>query len=290
MAKVSIAVPSRNEKLLAQTVEDIFAKATGDIEVIVVLDGPTDYAIPLERVGLTLLRKPVAEGLKPAINDASKVATGKYLMKTDAHCMFGEGFDEILQADCEDNWVTTARRFTLIPHLWEPKPHPGVDYYYLGCPWTDPLRLLRSRHWKSKSSHLRHVLIDDQMCIHGSMWLMPLDHFRSRIGLYDNRFGSFAGEPEEIEMKTWLGGGRVIINKKTWYAHLHTVMRDKGYVFPQKEVQDRRELMTRYWTTNKWEGRIYDFDWLIEKFWGLPNWPKNWREFYEEGLLDDDTL
>ena len=284
MAKVSVVIPSRNEKLLAKTVDDIFAKATGEIEVIVILDGPTSYPLPAERPSLKFIRKAKPEGLRIADNDGARVATGKYLLKTDAHCMFGEGFDEILKTDMESDWVAVPRRFSLNPDLWLPKPHPGVDYFYLGCPWTDPLFLMRNRHWKSKASHSRHIPIDDQMTIHGSMWFTTLDHFRNRIGgLDEERFGSFAGEPQEIVLKTWLGGGRVIINKNTWYAHLHSAMqRPRGYRLTKAEMLDGYIASAHYWTENKWEDRIHDFDWLIEKFWPVPSWPKNWREYYEE--------
>ena len=36
---VSIIIPSRNEPFLQHTIDDILAKAAGEIEVIVVLDG-----------------------------------------------------------------------------------------------------------------------------------------------------------------------------------------------------------------------------------------------------------
>ena len=284
-SKVSIVIPSRNEEFLAKTVDDIFAKATGEIEVIVVLDGPTAFPLPAERPNLKLIKKPVAQGHKPSTNAGARVATGKFLMKTDAHCMFGKGFDEILKADCEDDWVTTVRRFTLDPGLWQPRPHIGVDYYYIACPWTQRAFRLKIAQWKSKTVHSRHIPIDDQMAIHGSMYLMTLDHFRNRIhGLDEERFGFWAGEPQDIGTKTWLGGGRVIINKKTWYAHLQLKPFKKGYAFPLKEAIRGQALVAQYWTTNKWEDRIHDFDWLIEKFWRLPRWPENWREFYEAGL------
>jgi len=43
-----------------------------------------------------------------------------------------------------------------------------------------------------------------------------------------------------------------------------------------------------YWVENKWDERIHDFDWLIDKFWPLPTensrhklekyyWPDEWR-------------
>ena len=38
------------------------------------------------------------------------IATGDFLMKCDAHCMFQEGYDEILKADCPDDGVLVPRR------------------------------------------------------------------------------------------------------------------------------------------------------------------------------------
>ena len=282
---VSVIIPSRNEKWLKRTVEDVFAKARGNIEVIVVLDGPTKHALPEERSNLRFIAKPEAEGLRKAINDAARVATGEYLMKTDAHCMFGEGFDEILRTDMEDNWVAVARRLSLNASLWQPVPHPGVDYFYLGCPWTDPLFLMRNRHWKKRARRRRHIPIDDQMTIHGSMWFTTLDHFRGIRGLFEEGFGGFPGEPQEVALKTWLGGGRVIINKNTWYAHLHSAaQRPRGYRLTRADMLDGYVESAHYWVENRWEERIHDFDWIVKKFWPLPNWPENWREYYEAGL------
>ena len=89
MAKVSVIIPSRNERYLLDTVRSLFTKAAGEIEVIVVLGGPTTHLLPDEQPGLKFIRKPNPEGLISAINDAVGIATGKYLLKTDAHCMFG---------------------------------------------------------------------------------------------------------------------------------------------------------------------------------------------------------
>ena len=36
--KVSVVIPARNEQYLQKTVDDVFAKSRGDIEVIVVLE------------------------------------------------------------------------------------------------------------------------------------------------------------------------------------------------------------------------------------------------------------
>lgn len=137
MAKVSIIIPSRNEKCLVKTVDEVFSKATGEIEVIVVLDGPTSDPLPSARPNLEVITKSEPCGLRIAVNDATKTATGKYLLKADAHCMFGEGFDEILQSDCENNWVVIPRRYGMDgrkPEVWERQLDVIADYYYLACP------------------------------------------------------------------------------------------------------------------------------------------------------------
>ena len=71
--------------------------------------------------------------MRNAINSAAAIAKGKYLLKTDAHCMFGEGFDEILKAECDDDWVVIPRRKRLDAENWaiQDVGKPDVDYEYL---------------------------------------------------------------------------------------------------------------------------------------------------------------
>ena len=101
MTKISIIIPSRNEKYLKKTVDDIQKKATGDYEIIIGWNGKTEYEIPdipFPSDKIRFVYEKEAIGLKPMINKLVKEATGKYILKSDAHCMFGEGFDEILQS------------------------------------------------------------------------------------------------------------------------------------------------------------------------------------------------
>ena len=105
MAKVSVLIPARNERFLVQTVADVLQKATGSIEIIVVLDGYWPEPQLPDWPDLVIIHRGRARGMRAAINAAAAIAKGDYLMKTDAHCMFGEGFDEILKADCEDDWI-----------------------------------------------------------------------------------------------------------------------------------------------------------------------------------------
>ena len=103
---------------------------------------------------------------------------------------------------------------------------------------------------------------------------MTKTHFDDHLhGLSEYGYGSFAQEFQEIGNKTWLGGGAVKINKKTFYAHLH-----KGRKYGRMYSQSRGELIphinwsANYWMTNQWHQRKYDFDWLIDKFAPVPTW------------------
>ena len=297
MDKVSIIIPSRNEKYLNKTIDDIFAKARGEIEVIVVLDGPTEFPLPKERPNLKFITKETAEGLRPAIKDASNMATGEYLLKIDAHSMLSQGFDEVLKKDCEDNWVVVSRYYALDPEAWvigHKKYY--SDYFYLGCPWMRWDKIgFQDIPWKSRDKARRDIIIDETMTMQASLWFMTAEHFHNRLGDLDQeKWGSWSCEQQEISLKTWLGGGKVMVNKNVWNAHYQRPIEERRVLNP--EYSRRTDLYIHrdfalYFLNNKWEGQIYKFDWLIEHFWPLPNamtraygekypWPDTWREYY----------
>jgi hypothetical protein len=86
-------------------------------------------------------------------------------------------------------------------------------------------------------------------------------------------------------MKTWLSGGRVVVNKNTHYAHLHKGKQyGTGYGFSNQKWREWAEEKERarlfcvdHWMNNRWEERKHDIDWLIDKFWPVPGWPEDWR-------------
>ena len=134
MSKVSVIIPSRNEQFLPQTVEDVITKARGEVQVIVVLEGYWPDPILPNYPNLVIIHHGKARGLRGAVNSAAKVASGEYLMKIDAHCLFAEGYDEALKADCEPNWVVAPRRYSLDAEKWERKDKHPIDYLYCDPP------------------------------------------------------------------------------------------------------------------------------------------------------------
>lgn len=294
MAKVSIIIPSRNEQFLQKTVETIFAKATGDIEVIVNLDGYwPDPPLP-NHPNLHIIHRSKARGMRAGINACATIAKGKFLMKVDAHCAFAEGFDEVLAADCDDNWVVIPRRYSLDPDTWEPRLNrTPIDYEFLSYPyWKEDHFGIHGTQWRQRTKERLNnpeYLIDDNMAFQGSCWFTTREHFWKRIGgLQEEGYGTFIGEPQEIGNKTWLGGGRLVTNKGTWYAHLHKGKRfGRGYSVSRSGLRDGNIYSVNYWMNNAWPDRIHNIEWLVEKFWPVPSWPED-RSLWK--LRDEDRL
>lgn len=62
MALLSVIIPSRNCKHVSKTVDDIFANATGEIEVIALLDGYWPNPPIKDHPKLTIVHKSVEIG------------------------------------------------------------------------------------------------------------------------------------------------------------------------------------------------------------------------------------
>jgi len=283
MSKVSIIIPSRNEQFLSNTVDDIFKNARGDFEVIVVLDEKDQPLVP--RPKLIVLKKEGRPGMKSAIIQGIKAASGDFVMKSDAHCMFGESFNTILAAECEPNWVVIPRRFSLEPSDWSIRQHrPIVDYEYIPFPYLADLASVKTGgKWHSKQIERAtdpKYAIDDNMTFQGSVWFVSKAHFWKMGGFESTNTGDdFLLESEELGNKTWLSGGRVVVNKKTWYAHLHKGAEyGRGYFMDKRPMKRQRIHHVDYWWHDRWPGAVHKFEWLIDKFMPIPGYPADWKD------------
>ena len=283
MSKLSVIIPSRNERFLPETVADLLRNARGDIEIVVCLDGYWCNPPLKDDKRLHVIHFGKPRGMRAAVNAGANVARGEWLMKTDAHCAFGEGFDEILKADCPDNSIVVPRRFSLDAVGWKPQKEP-IDSEHFFYPWLHPDDPgLHAVPWLERGRARRDVLLDEDMTFQGSAWLMSAAHFHKRLGgLDDATYGKFWGEPAEIGLKTQLGSweGKIVRVKKTYYCHLHKG-RSYGRGYQQAPREESNALMFNFWWRNKWGGRAHDLDWLIEKFWPVPGWPDDWRKTYD---------
>lgn len=274
---LSIIIPSCNEMFLQPTIDSLLERAEGDIEIIVVIDGDWPK-VPIKDDPKVILIHHDKRGMRNAINEAVRIAKGKYIMKCDGHCLFDKGFDVKLAADCEPNWLSVPTRYSLDGEKWKRKrDKKAVNYMFLIPPkektsedgefWETGFCGVI---WKEKENDKK---IDDLMTFQGSCWFMHKELF-FKIECMDEKVGgTFTKEAQELGNKVWLSGGRVIRNKNTWYAHLHKGRKyGRGYHLSRKKMQNGNENIIDYWMNNKWPGRIRDFKWLIDHFAPVPGW------------------
>lgn len=256
---LSIIIPSYKDPYLQRTIDDIRMHAKGEVEIIAVLDGYDD-----DVRGATVIRNEKKRGLRDSVNLGVAASQGDYILKCDAHCMFDEGFDIKLLSDIEDDWVVIPRRYKLDTDTWtiaEDDKNP-IDYEILII--NDPDRI-HGRPWVTRAKERRDILIDENMVFQGSCWVMSRKHWDRLGGLSTEGYGTFTQEPIEIALKTWLSGGKVMVNKKTWYAHQHRKF-GRTHKVNKPEVQAGNSYSRDFWLNNRWDKRIHDLSWLMERF------------------------
>lgn len=286
MGKVSVVIPVRNEKFLKKTVNGLLGKSLGGVEIIVVEDGPQqfEYKPTDRRVRVVSFSEPV--GMRKVINTGVELSTGKYILKVDAHTLWDKGWDEKLKANCGKDWVVIPRRYRLDPKKWEviQDGRLPVDYEYIMYPKGRNFKAgpgLYGWKWDKRTEERMNdhrYLIDDRMTFQGSAWFMEKRYFYELELMDQENYGSFANEAQEISLKVWLSGGRVVTNKTVWYAHLH-----KDGSNPRLYELDRSEMQkgarqTMKWLENKgWSKATLPFSDMIDRFQPIPGW-MNWQD------------
>ena len=299
---LSIIIPSRVDEFLQKTIDDLLMKAEGEVEVIVVFDGYWPNPIIKDDPRVRWIHQGTSRsspGMRDAINAGVNLYRGKYIMKIDEHCMVDQGYDVKLIADCDDDTVVIPRRYRLDVDNWAicEDGRPPIDYMFIAYPYERPYDItcgLHGAEWKQLHYDRKDILLDDTMSAQGSCYFMSRKWW-DFIGPFESdKYGPFTHETQEISFKTQLIGGKHIVNKKTWYAHFHKGHRGKGYGFSNEQWRAHKtlnEMGRRYcidfWIENKWERRIHDFEWLIEKFWPIPTWPQDWKERIKIDELKD---
>lgn len=285
---LSVIIPSRNEKYLKKTIEDLLVQAVDAIEIIVILDGywiPTDEFVNDKRVSYIHYTNP--RGMRNAINKGVALSRGEFIMKSDAHCKFEKGFDIQMKADSTDDMVQVPTRKRLDPEKWEviEDGRPPINQMYLSYPedptvWGGPS--LQGKLWKGKNADAEFIkegepAIIDIMTAQGSCWFMKRDYFYKLELMDEENYGEFGKEMQEIGLKCWLSYGRMVRNRKTWYAHWHKTKSDgRGYSLSRSEFKKASDYTRKWMDEEVWDKQLLTLKWLIIKFWPVPGWPKEY--------------
>lgn len=291
---LSILIPARNEEFLARTIEDILSNIEADTEIIAVLDG--EWADPplVQHPRLVVIYLPVSIGQRAATNLAAKLSKAKYVMKVDAHCAFDKGFDRKMINEMQDNWTMVPVMRNLHAFNWvcecghEKYQDKGERCEECGKTMKkkmiwEPRKGTRSYSYSFDSEpHFQYFgeytrrpefkaqgELTDTMSLQGSCFFMTRERYWA-LNICDEALGSWGSQGIEVAVKTWLSGGRVVCNHKTWYAHMFRTKQANGFGFPypqsDRQIQGAKAKVRDMFFKNKWEGAVRPLSWLVERF------------------------
>lgn len=291
---LTIVIPSRHEEFLTETVDDILKHKRGNTQVIVGLDGEWPIKPIPVHPDVVVLHYPESIGQRAISNQCVKLSRSKYIMKCDAHCAFEEGFDVKMMSKMEDditmvpimrnlhvfNWICPdGHRRYMSPSgpckdcgketekeiVWIPKERPQSTAYRFDT-------TMHFQYWNDFGRKQKGDLTET-MSLQGSCFMLTRDKWWE-LDISSEEFNSWGQQGVEVACKTWLSGGRVLVNRTTWYAHMfRTQGGDFGFPYenPQSKVDENRELSRELFQRNKWPGAKHPFSWLIQKF-NPPEW------------------
>jgi len=298
MRDLSVFIPARSEEFLKPTVEDIIKNKRADTEIIVGLDGVWANPSLIQHPDVNVIYYPESIGQRAISNQCVKLVRGKYVMKTDAHCAFDEGFDvKMLEAFKEtgDNVAMAPLMRNLWVYDWKCYKCGKRTYQDKGniCP-VDGNKMRKKMLWIAKTNpqstaycfdpepHFQYHSdqkrkqvgdIVETMSLQGSCFMCTREKYWE-LNLCDEEFGSWGSQGIEVACKFWLSGGRVLVNKKTWYAHCFRTKSVFGFPYDisGRQVQHAKHRAKNLFFNRKWEKQIYPMSWLVEKFWPVKNW------------------
>ena len=312
---LSFIIPARNERWLARTCADILSHITADSEIIVVLDGAwpeTGYELP-QHERITVIYLPESIGQRAATNLAIKISSARYICKVDAHVAIAPGMDAELISSCEPDWTMIPAQMNLHAFDWvcehcQHRSYQGpTPVSCVACGVAGPFRMdivwnavrRRTEYWRFDSDlHFQYWgsyqerpesrgEIVDVMTSLGACFFMARDRFWQLGGL-DEQHGSWGQLGVEVACKSWLSGGRHVVDKRTWFSHLfRTQGSDFGfpYAIAGSDQERARAYSRKLWRENAWPGQVRPLRWLLEKFAAVPGWTDEQIAALPEGLF-----
>jgi len=291
--ELSVIIPSRNEEFLQETIDSVVAGIRADTEVVAILDGYWPDRGIKDHPRVNIIHHEESIGQRAATNEGVKFSQAKYIMKLDAHCAIDKGFDVKLMADCEYGWTVVPRMYNLHAFdwvcecgkrqyqgpkptckcgkemkkeiIWKEKTNPTSDFM---C-FDSNMKFQYWRDFKNRPEAKGDIV--DQMCAIGACWMMHRDRYWE-LGGMDEGHGSWGQMGVEVACKSWLSGGRQVVNKKTWFAHMFRTGKGFGFPYPNPGIKKARKHSQNLWKGNNWDKAVLPLSWLIDKFAPVSDW------------------
>jgi glycosyltransferase involved in cell wall biosynthesis len=227
---VSILIPAHNEeKYLNRTIENIFDTATGEIEVIVVLNGYDQEVDSRAKV----VRYSDNMGERLAMNAAARIANGEYLLRIDAHCDFSpKGWDEMMAEVTRPRSITVAV-LTALNQKWERLP----GHWYGLC------RLLPNfeAKWETPNENRDYPTVVPNMAFTGCGFMLTKEFYMS-FGGADESLPLMGAIGEEFAVRAWLEGEGAYTRTDVIIGHIF----DTGGYGTGGVIEARRALCEKF--------------------------------------------
>lgn len=130
------------------------------------------------------------------------------------------------------------------------------------------------KHREPYTTDKKEKQATETMSLQGSCFMLTNENYW-KWEVCDEKAGSWGNQGLEVACATWLSGGRVLVNHKTWYAHMfRTQGGDFGFPYEQrgKEVQKTKNYIRDKFWQRKHPTQIYSVSWLLDKFAPVPGW------------------
>lgn len=313
MYELDIIIPALREEFLVNTVEDICKNKRGKTGVIVVLDGEwSEPPIPDHPDVRIIYTKNL--GQRGATNLGVRLSTAKYVAKCDAHVAFDEGFDvKLMEAVAgHDDWTIAPAMKNLHAFSWVcdncqtewyqgEKPDKCNDEM---CQFIDtnltkkiyfvPRGEMGSTKSRGPTSTAYRFTPDnlqfkyfgalkeyqeaegevaESMSLQGSFFMLTREKYWE-LNICDESWGGWGQQGTEVALKTWLSGGRVVIHRGTWYAHMFRTNDQVAFPWNKnlKESQGSQQRRARkasieLFKNNAWDKQVRGLSWVVERFW-----------------------
>lgn len=295
---LSVIIPARNEIFLKKTIEDILENKQGKTQIIVGLDGCWPIEPLEDHPDVIILHYSESIGQRAITNRCVSLSSAKFILKCDAHCAFDKGFDvkmikafdevgdnvimaptmrnlHVFNWKCKNNHIryqgqsgvcTECGEPTEMDIVWIAKTNPQSTAY---CFDSEP-------HFQYFNELKKKQVGDivETMSLQGSCFMLTREKYWE-LKICDENFGSWGSQGIEIACKFWLSGGRVLVNRRTFYAHcFRTAGGDFGFPYenPGRAVENAKKFAKDLFFNNKWDKQIYPLSWLLEKFWPVNGW------------------
>lgn len=304
MAELSILIPANREMFLNKTVQDILEHIEADTEILIGLDGAwADPVIP-DHPRVKIFHVTESIGQRAMTNQLARLSKARYLIKVDAHCAFDQGFDrkmlEFFKEVGDDvvavpvmrnlhafNWkcpdghtryqspsgvCKECGKPTERDVVWIAKTRPESTSY---CFDPEPhFQYFREYTKRPEYIEMQNKGYTETMSLQGSFF-MATRHNYWKYQLCDEKAGSWGNQGLEVACAAWLSGLRVLVNHKTWYAHLfRTQGGDFSFPYEQsgKEVEKTKKYIKDKFWNMKHPKQIHNVKWLVEKFAHVKDW------------------